>query len=131
MDSTLDDVLHVFLLVSLGTFCWASRPGTCSPTSRRCCSSGSSGVLFCDRPSLARVCARRSIAYVQNAVIVGAGDTGQLIARKLIQHPEYGINLVGFVDDEPKEPASGLGDFVLLGGPDDLPRSFAAWRASG
>jgi saccharopine dehydrogenase-like NADP-dependent oxidoreductase len=33
-------------------------------------------------------------------VVVGAGDIGQLVARKLLQHPEYGINLVGFVDDE-------------------------------
>ena len=35
---------------------------------------------------------------MQNTIIVGAGDVGQLIARKFLQHPEYGINLVGFVD---------------------------------
>ena len=51
----------------------------------------------------ARSVARRRLAYLQNAVIVGAGDVGQLIGRKLLQHPEYGINLVGFVDAEPKE----------------------------
>ena len=45
---------------------------------------------------------RRSVSYVQNTVIVGAGDVGQLIARKLIQHPEYGIDLLGFVDDAPE-----------------------------
>ena len=44
-----------------------------------------------------------ALAYLQNAVIVGAGDVGQLIGRKLLQHPEYGINLIGFVDAEPKE----------------------------
>ena len=27
--------------------------------------------------------------YWQNTVIVGAGDVGQLVARKLLQHPEY------------------------------------------
>ena len=52
--------------------------------------------------TVARACARaigrRNIAYLQNTIIVGAGDVGQLIARKLLHHPEYGINLVGFVD---------------------------------
>ena len=50
----------------------------------------------------ARALARRRSAYVQNAVIVGAGEVGQLVARKLLRHPEYGVNLVGFVDAPPK-----------------------------
>ena len=45
-----------------------------------------------DRPrhvgrSVARTLVRRSDAYVQNTVIVGAGDVGQLVARKLLQPP--------------------------------------------
>ena len=47
-----------------------------------------------------RLC-KRSRAYQQNTVIVGAGEIGQLIARKLIKHPEYGANVVGFVDRRP------------------------------
>jgi exopolysaccharide biosynthesis polyprenyl glycosylphosphotransferase len=54
-------------------------------------------------------------------VIVGAGDVGQMIARKLLHHPEYGINLVGFVDAEPKERREDLGTLILLGAPDRLP----------
>ena len=58
--------------------------------------------------AIARAAVQRvSIAYQQNAVIVGAGDIGQLIARKILQHPEYGINVVGFVDANPKEPRAG------------------------
>ena len=53
----------------------------------------------------ARTLARRQPAYVQNTLIVGAGDVGQLVGRKLLQHPEYGINLVGFVDAEPEGEA--------------------------
>ena len=45
---------------------------------------------------------RRRPNYLQNTMILGAGDVGQLIARKLRQHPEYGINLVGFVDAQPR-----------------------------
>ena len=54
--------------------------------------------------ALARAAARRMPMFWQNAVIVGAGDVGQLIARKLQQHPEYAIKLVGFVDARPREP---------------------------
>ena len=53
--------------------------------------------------ALARLITRRSIAFVQNSIIVGAGSVGQLVGRKLLQHPEYGINPVGFVDDHPEE----------------------------
>ena len=68
----------------------------------------------------ARSVARRRLAYLQNAVIVGAGDVGQLIGRKLLQHPEYGINLVGFVDAEPKERRADLEHLTLLGPPERL-----------
>jgi exopolysaccharide biosynthesis polyprenyl glycosylphosphotransferase len=68
----------------------------------------------------ARALARRSPAYLQNTVIVGAGDVGQLIARKILQHPEFGMNVVGFVDTQPKERRPDLGHLTLLGGPDEL-----------
>jgi exopolysaccharide biosynthesis polyprenyl glycosylphosphotransferase len=37
----------------------------------------------------------------RRTLIVGAGATGRLLERKLAKHPEYGLELVGFVDDEP------------------------------
>ena len=61
------------------------------------------------------------MAYVQNTVIVGAGDVGQLFAKKLLIHPEYGMNLVGFVDAEPKERREGLEHLALLGDIERLP----------
>ena len=70
--------------------------------------------------SAARALARRHAAYIQNTVIVGAGDVGQLIGRKLLQHPEYKINLLGFVDDAPKERRRDLGDLPVLGPPDEI-----------
>jgi exopolysaccharide biosynthesis polyprenyl glycosylphosphotransferase len=68
----------------------------------------------------ARAISRRHIAYLQNTLIVGAGWVGQRVAQKLLNHPEYGINLVGFVDDDPKERMEGLGHLVILGGTDKL-----------
>jgi exopolysaccharide biosynthesis polyprenyl glycosylphosphotransferase len=69
----------------------------------------------------ARAYCRRQIAYLQNTIIIGAGDVGQTIARKLLKHPEYGINLVGFVDARPKDRLAALEHLTLLGDPDDLP----------
>jgi exopolysaccharide biosynthesis polyprenyl glycosylphosphotransferase len=71
---------------------------------------------------LARHMCRRSVAYLQNTLIVGAGDVGQLVARKLQNHPEYGLNLIGFVDSSPKQRRSDLGGIGLLGTVDDLPQ---------
>jgi exopolysaccharide biosynthesis polyprenyl glycosylphosphotransferase len=71
--------------------------------------------------AVARSLSRRQITYQQNAVIAGAGDVGQSIAHKLLQHPEYGINLVGFVDVEPKERREDLENLTILGPPERLP----------
>ena len=53
--------------------------------------------------ALGRGLVRHSSAYVQNALVLGAGEVGQLIGRKYLLHPEYGIRLVGLVDDDPRE----------------------------
>ncbi|HEY2868725.1 MAG TPA: sugar transferase, partial [Gaiellales bacterium] len=67
-----------------------------------------------------RTAARRRTAYAQSAVIVGAGDIGQLVARKLLHHPEYGIDLVGFVDEPPKRVRRDVAGVPVLGVMDDL-----------
>jgi exopolysaccharide biosynthesis polyprenyl glycosylphosphotransferase len=68
----------------------------------------------------ARALARRYDAYAQSALIVGAGDVGQLVARKLLRHPEYGIKLVGFVDTAPKECRADVAEVPVLGMIDEL-----------
>jgi exopolysaccharide biosynthesis polyprenyl glycosylphosphotransferase len=69
----------------------------------------------------ARAYCRRQINYLQNTIIVGAGEVGQLVGRKLLNHPEYGINLVGFVDSHPKERREDLAHLTVLGAPEKLP----------
>ena len=70
--------------------------------------------------AIARSVCRRHISYLQNTIIVGAGEVGQTIALKLLKHPEYGLNLVGFVDSQPKDRFAGLEQLSVLGDPDDL-----------
>jgi exopolysaccharide biosynthesis polyprenyl glycosylphosphotransferase len=72
--------------------------------------------------AVARAACRRQVHYLQNTIIVGAGEVGQTIARKLLKHPEYGINLVGFVDASPRERVNGLDHLTILGDGDSLPK---------
>src|SRR5919106_96542 len=62
-----------------------------------------------------RTLLRRRPAYLQNTVIVGIGEVGQLVARKLLRHPETGINVVGFVDSWPVELDADLRHLSYLG----------------
>src|SRR5262245_12594305 len=58
--------------------------------------------------------ARRSGASVSPALIVGAGEVGQCVARRLSDTPELGLRPVGFLDKEPLAAGdNGLGISVL------------------
>jgi exopolysaccharide biosynthesis polyprenyl glycosylphosphotransferase len=123
--TTADDIVGVFHLVTM--VAWLLLAG--AYLTRFASPAFTKVIMFwmlaIPLVTLARVSARGicrgRLAYIQNTVVVGAGDVGQLVARKILQHPEYGINLVGFLDDRPKEPIPGLEELTLLGAPEDLP----------
>jgi exopolysaccharide biosynthesis polyprenyl glycosylphosphotransferase len=56
----------------------------------------------------------------QNTLIVGAGRVGQMIAAKIIKHPEYNLRLVGFLDDSPHVIEPELLHVDVVGGENDL-----------
>src|SRR5919106_1896954 len=124
--STTDDLVPVLHLVTVGSwlfFAFTSVTRTADTGLPRLLGFWLFAIVFITAGrGLARMLARRNLAYVQNTIIVGAGDVGQLVAKKLRQHPEYGLNLVGFVDARPKERATSLNDLPLLGGPEQLPQ---------
>jgi exopolysaccharide biosynthesis polyprenyl glycosylphosphotransferase len=123
--STADDFSGVFNMITVCTFvfwvlCYIT--GAARPDAPKLIIFWLAAVLFVALArSVARGLARRNVAYLQNAVIVGAGEVGQLVAKKLLRHPEYGINVVGFVDSDPKDRHRGLEHLALLGGTDRLP----------
>ena len=123
--STADDLFGVFHLVTVGSwvfFIAAEMSGLADPPLQRQIAFWLSAVvLITSARALARAFCRRTVAYLQNTVIVGAGDVGQLVAHKFGQHPEYGINLLGFVDGNPREKRPGLESRRILGTPDQLP----------
>jgi len=54
-------------------------------------------------------------------LIMGAGLVGSQVARRLENHPEYGLITVGFVDDDPRSLAEvGGRDVPVLGTIEDL-----------
>ena len=72
--------------------------------------------------SVVRAVLRSRTTLKQNAVIVGAGLVGQEIARKVMRQPNYGLDLVGFVDADPLPLHQELTDVPVLGSPDELAR---------
>ena len=54
-------------------------------------------------------------------LIMGAGMVGSQVARRLDNHPEYGLRPVGFLDDDPRSIAEvGGRDVPVLGTVEDL-----------
>jgi exopolysaccharide biosynthesis polyprenyl glycosylphosphotransferase len=122
--STADEVVSVFHLLTVGVWLFYATSwlfGLSRPDQAKLATFWLLAFLsVVTARSLARTFARRQSSYVQNALIVGAGEVGQLIGRKLLQHPEYRINLIGFIDDEPKERRRDLGDVSVLGPPNAI-----------
>jgi len=54
----------------------------------------------------------------RRALIVGAGTTGRTVEHKIASHPSYGLELVGFLDDDPRA-AEGMS---VIGPTSDLTR---------
>lgn len=123
--STADDFAGVFHMVTVCTWVFtvfSYLTGLAHPTAPKLVVFWALAIAAVTVARVgARGLSRKNIAYLQNTIVVGAGDVGQLVARKLLQHPEYGINVVGFVDAEPKERREDLEHLALLGTPDRLP----------
>ncbi len=122
--TTVDDLKGVFHLVTVGSWLfflgsWATR--TADPNLPKLFTFWAVAIaLVVSGRGVARATVRRSVLYLQNTVIIGAGEVGQLVARKLLQHPEFGVNLVGFLDSDPKPLRDDLAGLHVLGSTDRL-----------
>ncbi len=122
--ATSDDIVGVLHVTTIGTwtlYAFVQLTGVADPTIARTVTVWLLAALFIItlRVVARRIC-RHSLIYQQNTIIIGAGDIGQRVARKLLMHPEYGLNLVGFVDNDPKPRRTGLEGLRLLGTPSEL-----------
>ena len=111
--STADEVFSVFNMLAVGTLGFYAFtylfPGlTAIPLAKILTFLALAIPLVVLARVAARAICRHTDAYTQNTLILGAGLVGQRVAEKLLQHPEYGVNVVGFVDDEPRERDGNL-----------------------
>ena len=65
--------------------------------------------------------ARRKGEAGQRALIVGAGNVGRLVAKRLLERPEVGLTPIGFLDKEPLHGGEVTG-LPVLGASWDLDR---------
>lgn len=76
-------------------------------------------ILSCYRLARSRILARKLAKGIdlRNALIVGAGETGVMLAEYLQQNPAIGYDVRGFLDfDDYDDPR-------IVGTPDELPRA--------
>jgi exopolysaccharide biosynthesis polyprenyl glycosylphosphotransferase len=122
--STADETFGVVNLVTLGTwmvFVAGWTTGAAQPDLDRLIGFWALALVLVSFDRIAaRTLVRQLPAYSQKGIVIGAGHVGQLVARKIQQHPEYGIELVGFVDECPRERRAEVADLPVHGGLDDL-----------
>jgi exopolysaccharide biosynthesis polyprenyl glycosylphosphotransferase len=57
---------------------------------------------------------------VRRAILVGAGDVGRMVMRTMVARPDYGFQLIGFLDDNPAKGLTNIGPYRALGPVDNL-----------
>jgi FlaA1/EpsC-like NDP-sugar epimerase len=80
------------------------------------------GVRLLARTLIERPGRGRFVARGKEALIVGAGDAGQLIIREMLKTPRLGYTPIGLVDDDPRKRNMRLHGVRVLGTTEQLPR---------
>lgn len=57
----------------------------------------------------------------ERVLIIGAGNSGTMIAKEMLRHPSSRLQPVGFVDDDPDKKGAIVSDIEVLGARDDIP----------
>ena len=102
---TADDVPGVILLVTLTTWVGVlvlDATGVATPQMGRTALFWALAIaLVLTARAIARAVLSRRFMVRERTLIVGAGQVGSEIARKLGRRPDYGLEVIGFLDDDP------------------------------
>jgi exopolysaccharide biosynthesis polyprenyl glycosylphosphotransferase len=63
---------------------------------------------------------------VKRVVLVGAGDVGRMVIRTMTARPDFGYQLVGFLDDNPVKGHTNIGPYRALGAVENLAQVLAS-----
>jgi len=122
---TVDDLAGVFHLTTVGTWLVVAGlrvPNLAHPYIARVAVFWALAIAsIVITRSIARAVCRRQESYLQNTLVVGTGREGRLIAKRLQQHPEFGLRVVGFVGSEVGASVQGFDELRVLGSVEDLP----------
>lgn len=56
----------------------------------------------------------------RRALVVGAGDAGQMVAREMAHRADAAVDIVGFIDDDPTKVKKRIGKLTVFGTTKDL-----------
>jgi FlaA1/EpsC-like NDP-sugar epimerase len=85
------------------------------------CLAFAGGARMLARTLIERPLPGRIVARGKEALVVGAGDAAQLIAKEMLRTPSLGYTPIGFVDDDPRKKHIRLHGIRVLGTIDELP----------
>ena len=103
--STADDVPGLVLLAAATT--WAGQLADAAldvkepPISKLAAFFVALVILATAMRAFARMVVRRWLMPTEPTLVVGTGRIARRVVEKLAARPEYGIRVVGFVDDDP------------------------------
>jgi exopolysaccharide biosynthesis polyprenyl glycosylphosphotransferase len=129
--STVDDLPDLLLLSSMASWLgllFLNETDIAHPRLRNAAGFWLASFVFLTiGRTLVRSLAQSHLGLRQRTLIVGADHVGRLIAAKLAAQPRYGIEIVGFLDDDPIEIATGQ-PITYLGGTSDFEQVVRARR---
>ena len=67
----------------------------------------------------------KDIETSKRALVIGAGEAGEIIARESFKNKKFRHNIIGFIDDNPKKSALVLHGYKVLGKRSDLKKLIA------
>ena len=68
---------------------------------------------------------RRKGVGARRVLIIGAGEIARTVMRMVVANPECGLNIIGFLDDDPQKANKDIGRFKALGKLDNLQTALA------
>jgi FlaA1/EpsC-like NDP-sugar epimerase len=83
------------------------------------------GARLLVRTLIERPGGRRLVSRGKEALVIGAGDAGQLVVREMLRSPRLRYTPIGLVDDDPRKKNMRLHGVRVLGTTRDLPRLLA------
>src|SRR5512139_1662723 len=61
----------------------------------------------------------------QRVLVVGAGNDGTLVVREMLNNPSLGMDVIGFVDDDPRKRSAWIAGLPVLGNRRAIPQLVA------